>query len=127
MSETKHTPGPWHYVECDGSFNNDTGEQRSDEGGFEIRLSDQVATGRYPEHHAVSVCPGSYRDEGGPGTECRSQFEEMEANVRIMAASPEMLEALELVKKYEPEYRQWGVPGFVEVVSAAIAKAKGRP
>ena len=48
------------------------------------------------------------------------------ANARLIAAAPDMLEALKLVQRYEPEHRYWGVPGFVESVDAAIAKAEGR-
>ena len=36
----------------------------------------------------------------------------------------EMLAALKLVKKYEAEYRTWGVPGFVNVVDEAICEAE---
>ena len=46
-------------------------------------------------------------------------------NAQLISAAPEMLEALKMVKKYEPEYRAWGIPGYVNVINNAIAKAEG--
>lgn len=100
----KHTPGPWH-VKSD-PFHFDTlssivgGEKRGD-------------GKRFPSHE-LNAEVGGFAD-----------FEIQEANARLIAAAPDLLEALEEAEKClaESEYSEDGYAR--KLVRAAIAKAKG--
>lgn len=107
MNDIEHTPGPW------------TQERR----------------GQFANQYTL----------GAPGTGLVGYFlaaphattEENEANARIIAAAPELLEALELVERFMPFVPQPGLPMTPELEAredvqavlktrAAIAKARGR-
>ena len=86
MSDTKHTPGPWHVTENDGEYS--------------INWPD-----------CVGIKP--FKDE------------RRKANAYLIAAAPEMLEALkQVVSKVEKEYSI----DFTDIplVKAAILKAEGK-
>jgi hypothetical protein len=86
-TKAAHTPGPWH-VSSQGQF-------------VRYRLE---KSGGFP----YNVC--AMEVFGGPE-------DEREANARLIAVAPEMLEALEAVMRFCPTY-----PGEVEV---AVRKARG--
>jgi hypothetical protein len=84
---TKHTPGPWHYAECQ----------------MGAPFIDTEAIGDL----FASVLP----------------LDEERANVRLMAAAPDLLEACEAVAATTWSKNTATIIG--ERVRAAIAKAKG--
>ena len=93
----KHTPGPWHLG--------------MDEDGKYFAL----AGGNESRTKSIMIA----RFDGG-SNKGRS-VDEANANARLMAAAPDLLEALEQVERW---------PGFIpkeimRSVMAAIAKAKG--
>jgi hypothetical protein len=88
----KHTPGQWEYG-CEVEY------------GRDIRCGDiWVGTANGPHDG----------NEGFPSSE------ECEANARLIAAAPDMYEALLTVMSY------WHKDQYEAVVKAAIAKAEGR-
>ncbi len=89
----KHTPGPWHTIR---------------EGSSTVYVESRIGGGWVQE---VSSC--------GPTA---NGSEEQEANARLIAAAPELLDALEMVmKKYSKH-----LDGFAfEQCHAAISKATG--
>lgn len=96
----KHTPGPWVI----------------DANPFEVWIS------KGPGHglvcHCAPYCPPSPNSEQG---------QEFVANARLIAAAPELLEALKGILEIgkrdttNPKY-----DGYYETARAAIAKAEGR-
>lgn len=107
MSETKHTPGPWAYQAKPGPR----------ELTFKRRhwVIGSTVTG-----HGVGIAFGD-----GPG-------EPDDANARLIAAAPDMLEALKHADEWLDELGcdcatdEPGTCAFC-LVRAAIAKAEGRP
>lgn len=102
MSEAKHTPGPWR-LGGDGIY----GQSRL-VGGDEVRQC---------------VChigaAGIYRNDRN------AELLECDANARLIAAAPELLEACKAAKKLlEPDLIEPGRRVFWKLV-AAIAKAEG--
>ena len=98
--ETKHTPGPWGHYQRDGSAH--------------LRF----ISGPSPRAIAIATIesiPEKYQDA-----------ESIEANAHLIAAAPDMLEALESILDgvdCQPGYiRERGI----EIARAAIAKAKGK-
>ena len=103
---TKHTPGPWHFVESNVGATLDH--------GYGI-LHGSPGAGGWEEDLFVNVgC--SHRAERALGAGVP------EANAHLIAAAPELLDALQLVASlpgFEPE-EPYGVATL-----AAIAKARG--
>ena len=96
MSETKHTPGPWKVL--------------SEEA---IRIKSQDGSLLAMLHHLRGV----------HGVNGRIPIEEVHANARLIAAAPELLEALkELLGLAE---RHGWLHVAVNNARAAIAKAEG--
>lgn len=97
MSETKWTPGPWTLLpeECGKDY---------------IRIRGTVWGGRYKISNVITP---TY--DGVPDRE----LTETRANAHLIAAAPELYEALEYVIKQIPEFGT--VPGIAE----AMAKARG--
>ena len=100
---SKHTPGPWSYT---------VDKDR----GWDFKL-----TADHGKTEIVSGCGC-----------CDSPWVSCEADARLIAAAPELLEALEnIVKLGEPgriyELKELGtlVGGMLSIARAAIAKAKG--
>jgi hypothetical protein len=95
---TKHTPGPWAALpeECDRAY---------------IRIRGQKLGCRYKVANVLTlVYEGVHEREA----------EETRANARLIAASPELLEALELCAAALPAYSE-----EAKAARAAIAKATG--
>lgn len=104
MSEVKHTPGPWHQTRKHP-------RQISDTRGFKIAKCLTTTKGANFE-----MTPA-----------------EAEANARLIAAAPDMLEALEGFVEMYVDFAESGDAGFFDAeetpqvikARAAIAKAKG--
>lgn len=116
MSKTKHTPGPWKFITMEfGELVNGVGK-------------------------VWTECAIEF-GEGGPGTiiaECfgrsdENTFHDAVANARLIAAAPEMLEALQVaqaeLEQCEPpdEYpeQQASYAQIMAQIKSAIAKATG--
>lgn len=95
MAESKHTPGPWLVVKCDGGFR-----------AFDT--DDWTIIGQN------KIVPALVW--GGVA------FEEGKANARLIAAAPEMLEALQAARSILDEQIS---PNACAMADAAIAKAIG--
>lgn len=116
MSETKFTPGPWHI--------------RQDWDGMGILVDCGDPTNLATVGNVASVT------DYAPFMSLSTQQEEKraiaEANARLIAAAPDMHEALKaIVDCYglgqSPEKFVEQVRGFIEDGRAAISKAKGQP
>lgn len=113
----KHTPGPWGvhpYTEC-------TGELRaveSEDGNF---MAASIAIG----HGQTLICEVGHNSttRGYP----RPTLNEMRANAALIAAAPELLEALEeFLRAGIYQSTDFQVQGKAhELACLAIAKAKG--
>ena len=90
---SKHTPGPWSVT---ARSNN---------------MIDVIHANRAPGAITLALCRVQAR---------QSWLKEAEANARLIAAAPEMLEALETAYYNEGGYQAWK-----EQVRAAIRKATG--
>lgn len=109
MSNSKHTPGPWQLAQ-DGSL----GSIETVSGQVPIGHSFQTRPTRRPEDHIERI-----------------------ANARLIAAAPELLEALRIAREFMSIASDWNfheaeINGemrstydWLEVVDAAIAKATG--
>lgn len=106
MSEQKHTPGPWRV---DGLYLN--------------QLGVWAGTGAI----VAKVEAGSH--ENADGTDTAMTNEEYDANAALIAAAPDMYEALDVVWEALQDYRHgsegWD-EGLAERVHDALAKAEGR-
>lgn len=104
-----HTPGPWLYYKNDFT------------GGFTLRDSINRLIGSTSSPSGVDARLGSPYTRYG-----------CEANARLIAAAPELLEALEDVREWisnwdpnfthDPEWQESATR-----IDVAIAKAKGKP
>lgn len=114
----KHTPGPWKLT--------------SDEDGWTIRMGSALAdNGHWQVQHRIELEWGdTYQEEGD-----NSQYEEAEANARLLRAAPEMLDALEMIRDFSGRGHFSFCPrgGSITAVCtdpcrsmlAAIARARG--
>ena len=104
MTEMKHTPGPWEFggvANIATTFDSEVNIYPPKAGPGEYQYSGPVAV--------VAV----HDDSGG------------EANARLIAAAPDLLDAL----KAFPGFTDDATVGdkWIEQVRAAIAKAEGKP
>lgn len=102
MSEAKHTPGPWTV--------------------FEHSWSDtSIWT------HDSTVATLSIKDEATEDTQAGLEAR-MAANARLIAAAPDLLEALREVLKeaIDDYYAEKDPDGVLDAAYAAIAKATGK-
>jgi len=100
-----HTPGPWFAHDFSGINEGD------------VEASDFSVSCTTPDHITVAVM----------GTGLRNKKEEWEANAHLIAAAPELLEALEIVKQWDIENFALDIP--IEIrkkMQAAITKARGQ-
>lgn len=109
---SKHTPGPWEASEIDDGF----------DCGHVIRMGESIASPyHYASHHRIEY------DHGCDPEDNRDQFEEAEANARLIAAAPDLLEAARVILASIDEQ---GTPLSRSAIEdtplrAAIAKAEG--
>ena len=102
MSEAKHTPGPWVF------------RRGPDDAGFEFTLGDTRE--RTFVEQTFDYAQVLYPDDG-------DQYETAEANARLIAAAPELLEALE---EWEATLRELGEDNEIaRKTYAACEKARG--
>lgn len=101
--ENKHTPGPW-VAQCDPCHYDTLSEIRG--GSSERRNS-------LPQQLMVSV--------GG-----WASWQEQEANARLIAAAPELLEALRELTELAHLHMTGGYGHAIDNAARAIAKAEGR-
>lgn len=133
MSENKHTPGPWLYR-----------PYQHDDWGV-VRSTSEVE-GSCPI--VASARSGGYPTEEELAEHRCNQTDPYEANARLIAAAPDLLEALKsAVRIAEEARREWdatpagmragkilialsgGCKGYrrdIDAIHAAIAKAEGR-
>ena len=101
MTENKHTPGPWRVTEPNGKGNG-------------IKIEGPGDWPRLPEAWIGFL----------------TRSEEQCANAYLIAAAPDLLEALEMVRDADDDCKMDGlptIPGPARAkIDAAIAKAKGQ-
>ena len=108
MSESKHTPGPWSVLHATGRPWSITADGRDEDAGNTL---------------LVATCD-PYAEDAAPGNDA-------EANAALIAAAPDMLEALRCIRD-GVESGLYAVGGrdaaevCYEVADAALAKAEGR-
>jgi hypothetical protein len=106
MSEHKHTPGPWRFSSDGYIVSSATGER---------------------------VCSPHSTLLGGKVSD---QIKDLKRNARLIAASPELLEALTLLLRsleieqringgLDPRYTTIDIPRAIKIAETAIAKATG--
>jgi hypothetical protein len=102
----KHTPGPWNIWKLDCKTNS-----------FYIRANKRPKefVGQFP--YTVAHIP-------------RSTIAPMEANTRLIAAAPDLLEALRVAEKFVAQFEEevdyvGGQADTINTIRAAIAKATG--
>ena len=98
-----HTPGPWEFVPKLTASENHR--------GFFIRAEKPTKNGKWA---LAEVQPGD--EDGNLGR----------ANARLIAAAPDLLEALELIAKGYDEGQSLSGTNCADIARAAIAKATGK-
>lgn len=130
MSETTHTPGPWHWY--DGYDTLGTALTGKLDTGVLVDFG--CASGLF-NADGEAVCVGSSRNDGEADCEATSP-----ANARLIAASPDLLadlkDAAATFRAYAEMHRQKKTPAGdrkarenfakAERYEATIAKAQGR-
>ena len=104
MSKSKHTKGPWFFEESNGDY--------------EIGVK-----GNDFDQRGLLSSPLVRDDEDIQDLDVPK--DERLANARLIAAAPEMLEALELAKSELYAYEKSDPKGTVAMLEHLIAKAKG--
>lgn len=110
MSAAAHTPGPRF-----------TGEPHF--GRYGIYSEHTVGGGRCKQGRQ-SICIAHYEGKGGS----KAYHEMFKANARLIAAAPELLEALQVVvENWSSQFERQGhaAPKWAQQARAAIAKATG--
>lgn len=103
MSQTKFTPGPWATKSA----------RIPVDGEFDWCVSTSIDGADY----VIAEAFGRVAEQIRPNAE---------ANARLMAAAPELYEALEELLQDIQQYEAWQRPArAVDVARAAIAKARG--
>lgn len=114
MSESNHTPGPWSVEDPMGA---DVGLWIV-QTGLEPRQWSCIAV-------VTDDADGGARDEGGRFIGCAEQ----QANARLIAAAPEMFDALKAMRSAAmaiPENWSDAMMRAARMANSAIAKAEGR-
>ena len=109
----KHTPGPWHFVPENAGLMQDH--------GYGLLYGEPDSWG-WEKNLYVSVgCSGNVERKLGKGA--------AEANARLIAAAPELLEALEEIRRVGDDKLAFRSEWLAAVTKAdaAISKATGTP
>lgn len=111
MSKVSHTPGPWGFHEMGGE------EGRATDCGDFRALTVSIGQGKML---IAKVDAYNFLGNANKGYPCVSDFDECRANARLMAAAPELLEALQDLCSFDLlTQEKW------DKARAAIAKATG--
>lgn len=112
MKTKKHTPGPWKY-QCVNAGN--------------IGSKDAVTVEANDGHIALikRIMQENGRDTFGHVVKVRRNLLEVKANARLIAAAPDLLEAVKGCDAWLGGIPKERMPGFVAQLRAAIAKAEG--
>ena len=102
-----YTPGPWTYVEDE------------DDGGFEVTLGETKTSYRWYAEQKFSYAEDLYPEDG-------AQYQEAEANVRLMVAAPDLLGALENLLALDDITEALSAEDLVRA-REAVARAYGPP
>lgn len=121
MKNTKHTPGPWEVLYEAGTFDSSFGV------GMGSYLKDPHCY--YTHHIWSSEHDSEMPDEDASDNEV-AQYEECLANARLIAAAPELLEALSnIIEHFDLKEKSVvhspGAGFSVGKAKTAIAKATG--
>ena len=119
MAETAYTPGPWEYV-----------PSNENHGPYVVNgwgAGDICDCYTMSKPNELAVC------NGGTSRPIHFQHEEADANARLIASAPDLLEALQAVAKVMPKYALKGdtasddeaLDAVLETVTEAISKATG--
>lgn len=113
----KYTPGPWAIMEY---FPLDVVRER-DKNKKKGAASDPISD---EKEYGQSICNVCFDEYSGPEFVHRMiNFEESEANARLIAAAPDLLEACKNAIAYLQEYNCQRIKNCLR---QAIAKAEGR-
>ncbi len=100
---SKYTPGPWALRRDPAHFDSLT------------EITGGICGNTKPFRFTVEVSVGGDTD-----------IHTLEANARLIAAAPDLLEVLKELKECSDYWSDYDVPlGIVDRINAAIAKAKG--
>ena len=102
MSASKHTPGPWEVLRVDNI----------------LAIMPDPIRGK-PDSFLGIATVQEHDEERSAGR--------IEANARLIAAAPELLEALKAITKVNMESAVLIYQRMEEIARAAIAKAEGTP
>ena len=123
MSETKHTPGPWEALFPESRRHNEGVDVTYFQVLTQKTKAQLRAEGRdhYNRHHEdvanVSIVSNQFWWD--------MTDDEAKANARLIAAAPELLEALEEIMKQTDQRSNYLIDHVYLIAAAAIAKAKG--
>jgi hypothetical protein len=137
MPDTKHTPGPWRFARLEGSeelYRLQKREMPEHEGYFRENSGDWVV-GFTSEHGQGRIAAVAFKGKAKRGQGWTAPDPEGMANARLIAAAPDLLEALKAtlpLLEYPRHIMGHGssCPGceamkIQKQVKAAIAKAEG--
>lgn len=103
---SEFTPGPWW-------------PEQNSAGAWGVSTYRDGAKPQF-QSFGATICHGV-----GDGTEARTR-DNREANARLIAAAPELLEALELAREIMADQLDGEFPEPMRQIDAAIAKARGK-
>jgi hypothetical protein len=110
MKPPKHTPGPWEWS--------------SDDDGHLVRMGDAVDSPGTHASHNLWKCEHMIDPEAGVAD--RRQFAQAEANAQLIAAAPDLLEALKQARHWIAVERHPALlKDILALIDPAIAKAEG--
>jgi len=115
---TQHTPGPWRIAEMHG-----LGLYMNDVAVSVVQADEAAEEDRPIQHIAFVSCHADYKR----GTGHKAQCAERDANARLIAAAPDLLEALKAVMEaLIADLPQAEGGPTVQGALAVIDKAEGR-
>lgn len=116
MKQTQHTPAPWEYsLYSEDAETIEKYRKHGVEPTLKLTNEGQAVIMSGDQRIALVDCHAEYKRGHGHKTICPIR----EANARLMAAAPDLLEALEDMLKMPDDCA-------IERAQAAIAKARGQ-
>ncbi len=132
MSEVRHTPGPWSFKRMEGYEEQCRilGRPVEDHGGY-LRHNDGAWVVMNTQPEPGPIASVTFRGVAKKGQAWNAPDPEGQANSRLIAAAPALLEALETMLKGDElgefECQRQGFPRWIErqeKARAALALAK---